>query len=132
MASLPFFSGTHWLWEVKSMLVNQSSDGVKLIKETAILEAISQEQFNNIPSPRVLNTHFPFSMFQRDIPTQKCKLIFVQRNPKNICVSFYNHHRKLLKYEYNGTWENNLRRFMKGLGEFHQSLFTFKQLWDFI
>lgn len=111
------FSGTHWLWEVTSMLLNQTSDRVKLIKETAMLEGISQEQFNNIPSPRVLNTHLPFSLLQNGLLKHKCKIIFVQRNPKDICVSFYNHHCKILEYEFNGTWENYVQRFMKGLGK---------------
>ena len=104
------------------MLLNQSSDRVKLIKETAMIECITQEQFDNIPSPRVLNTHLLFPMLPKDILRQKCKIVFVQRNPKDICVSFYNHHSKIREYEFNGTWENYVQRFMKGLGKFFSLL----------
>lgn len=117
---LIFFSkGTHWLWEVTSMLLNKSSERVKLIKETAMLECVTQEQFDNISSPRVLNTHLLFSMLPKDLLKLKNKIVFVQRNPKDVCVSFYNHHCKLIEYEFNGTWENYVWRFMKGLGKFY-------------
>ena len=115
---LSFVAGTHWLWEVASMLLNQSSDRIRLIKETAMLEGVTQEQFNNISSPRVLNTHFPFSLLPKEIIKHKTKIIFVQRNPKDICVSFYNHHSKVLEYNYTGSWEHYVTRFLKGLGKF--------------
>ena len=110
-------SGTHWLWEVVSMLVNQSPDRINLIKETAMVEVITQDMFDNIPSPRVLNSHFPLSMLPKDIMKHRNKIVFVQRNPKDICVSFYNHHFKALEYGYSGTWENYMPRFLKGLGK---------------
>ena len=99
------------------MLLNQSSDRIKLIKETAMLEGITQEQFNNIQSPRVLNTHFPFSLLPKEITKHKAKIIFVQRNPKDICVSYYNHHFKILEYGYTGVWDHYVPRFLKGLGK---------------
>ena len=83
-----------------------------------MLEVITQEMFNNVPSPRVFNTHLPFSMLPKDILKNKTKIVFVQRNPKDICVSFYNHHFKLLQYGYNGTWKNYMPRFLKGLSEY--------------
>lgn len=122
-------AGTHWLWEVTSMLLNKSSDRIKLIKETAMLEAVSQEQYNNIPSPRVLNSHLPFSMLQKDIMKHKPKIVFVQRNPKDICVSFYNHHAKILEYEFNGTWENYVIRFLNGYVDYG-SWFDYTLSWE--
>ena len=109
-------SGTHWLWEVTSMLVNQSADRIKLIKETAMLEGVSEQMFSNVPSPRVLNTHIPLTLMPKDILAKRAKIIFVQRNPKDICVSYFNHHSKILEYEYNGKFDNYFRRFLNGLG----------------
>ena len=99
------------------MLLNQSADRINIIKETVMLEAIAQENFDKLASPRIINTHLPLSMLPKDILKHKPKIIFMQRNPKDICVSYYNHHFKLVEYEYNGKWENYLPRFMKGLGE---------------
>lgn len=99
------------------MLINQSADRVRLIKETAMMEGVTSEQFDNIPSPRVLNTHLPLHLMPKDTLSNKTKIIFIQRNPKDLCVSYYNHHSKILEYEYEGTWENYIQRFLKGLGK---------------
>ncbi|XP_052218442.1 sulfotransferase 1A1-like isoform X2 [Dreissena polymorpha] len=122
-------AGTHWLWEVSSMLINQSADRVKLIKETAMLEALTEEQFRNIPSPRVLNTHIPLRLMPKDTLSNKTKIVFVQRNPKDICVSFFNHHSKIVEYEFNGKFENYVNRFLKGLVDFG-SWFEYTLDWE--
>ncbi|XP_053376085.1 sulfotransferase 1A2-like isoform X2 [Mercenaria mercenaria] len=107
-------AGTHWLWEVTSMLVNQSADRVKLIKETSMLEGVSQKNFDNVVCPRVLNTHLPLRLLPKDTLKMNSKILFVQRNPKDICVSYYNHHKKVLEYEYDGKFENYVNRFLEG------------------
>lgn len=99
------------------MLVNQSADRVKLIKETSMVEGVTMEMFDNVASPRVLNTHLPLRLLPKNLLKQNAKIIFVQRNPKDICVSFYNHHKKICEYEYDGKWENYTERFLKGLGK---------------
>lgn len=45
------------------------------------------------------------------------KIIFVQRNPKDICVSYYNHHKKIVEYDYDGKFDDYVNRFLKGLGK---------------
>ncbi|XP_052259749.1 sulfotransferase 1B1-like isoform X1 [Dreissena polymorpha] len=122
-------AGTHWLWEVSSMLVNQSADRVKLIKETAMLEALTEEQFRSIPSPRVLNTHIPLRLMPKDTLSNKTKIVFVQRNPKDICVSFFNHHSKIVEYDFNGKFENYVNRFLKGLVDYG-SWFEYTLYWE--
>lgn len=47
---------------------------------------------------------------------QKCKIVYVLRNIKDVAVSFYNHHVRLLDYEYSGTWRSYLSRFLHGKG----------------
>ncbi|WAR03194.1 ST1B1-like protein [Mya arenaria] len=122
-------AGTHWLWEVTSMLVNQSADRMKLIKETSMLEALTGESFSGILSPRVLNTHIPLNLMPMDTLKNRTRIIFVQRNPKDICVSFYNHHSKLVEYEYNGKFENYVNRFLNGLVDYG-SWFDYTLGWE--
>ncbi|KAL3857300.1 hypothetical protein ACJMK2_011982 [Sinanodonta woodiana] len=107
-------SGTHWLWEVASMLINGSADRINLIKETAMLEGVTQPMYEDIKSPRVLNSHIYFRMLPEDFVKRKCKIVYILRNPKDVAVSFFNHHFKLLEYEYSGKWENYFHRFFKG------------------
>lgn len=121
--------GTHWLWEVTSMLMNGAADRLRLIKETAMLEGVTEEMFNNISSPRILNTHVPLRLLPRDILKHKNKIIFVQRNPKDCCVSFFNHHSKIIEYEYTGTWSEYMERFLKGLVDYG-SWFDYTLGWE--
>ena len=99
------------------MLVNGSADRVKLIKETSMLEAVTKQMYDNIAEPRVLNSHIPFHYLPKNTLEQKCKILFVQRNPKDICVSYFNHHSKILEYEYEGKFENYVKRFLNGTGK---------------
>ncbi|KAL3857301.1 hypothetical protein ACJMK2_011983 [Sinanodonta woodiana] len=107
-------SGTHWLWEAASMLLNGSADRINLVKATAMLDVIPQPMYENIKSPRVLNCHMYFRMLPEDFVKRKCKIVYILRNPKDVAVSFYNHHFKLLEYGYSGKWENYIHRFLKG------------------
>ncbi|KAL3857294.1 hypothetical protein ACJMK2_011979 [Sinanodonta woodiana] len=107
-------SGTHWLWEVASMLLNGSADRINLNKASAMLELIPQPMYEDIQSPRVLNSHIYFRMLPEDFVKRKCKIVYILRNPKDVAVSFFNHHFKVLEYEYSGKWENYIHRFLTG------------------
>ncbi|XP_011302858.1 sulfotransferase 1C4 [Fopius arisanus] len=56
-------------------------------------------------SPRFIKTHLPFQLLPRDLREGKtrAKIIYVWRNPKDTCVSFF-HHSKLLE-GYRGDFE---------------------------
>ena len=45
----------------------------------------------NVTSPRVIKTHLPFEFLPPKL-LDTCKVIFVGRNPKDVCVSFYHMH----------------------------------------
>ena len=113
-----FYIGTHWTYEILNMLLSQKAERVKSYKQSGMLEYISQSQFDELPSPRVLNTHSLFSQLPVDFVNRKCKIILIMRNPKDVAVSFFHHHTGITQYEYEGTWEAYLPRFMQGLGEF--------------
>jgi len=57
----------------------------------------SFEAAANLASPRVLKTHMSYEMLPNDIITKKkAKVIYVIRNPRDTCMSFY-HHWKVLE-----------------------------------
>ncbi|XP_060074361.1 sulfotransferase 1B1-like [Ylistrum balloti] len=107
-------SGTHWLWEVTSMLIRNKAERIPGEKESAMLELIQQSRFDNLPSPRVLNTHVQYGHVPKDFLDRRCKILYMIRNPKDVSVSFFNHHAKLLDYEFTGPWETYLPRFLRG------------------
>jgi len=69
----------------------------------------------NLPSPRIIKTHLPFELLPPKL-LDKAKVIYVCRNPKDCCVSFYHHVAQVFKplYDYNGTFDQFVQLFMQG------------------
>ncbi|CAG2258049.1 SULT1 [Mytilus edulis] len=107
-------SGTHWIWEIVQMLYRQQAEFVNVTKDDWMIECITKEKFDGLTSPRILNSHLYHSMLPQDFLSRKCKIIYTIRNPKDVAVSFYHHHRNILMYEYTGSWNSYIERFLKG------------------
>ena len=54
------FSGTNWMYEILSMIMNKSAERVKTGSSSSRLEMLPPEAVKGLPSPRVLNTHVTF------------------------------------------------------------------------
>nr|KAG5700338.1 hypothetical protein BaRGS_029590 [Batillaria attramentaria] len=104
-------SGTHWLWEVASMLLTGKVEYEKHTKENAMLEAIEMEKTGALPSPRLLNTHLPVSMLPRQVKDKRIKVILVYRNVKDVFVSLYYNMLGMPGTE-NYTWDIHERMFL--------------------
>merc|ERR1712106_376233 len=82
--------GTTIVWSTIQILTTEKSEYSGKSKE-------SKEKINgwikaeNAPSPRVIKTHLPFEFLPPKL-LDTCKVIFVGRNPKDVCVSSYHHH----------------------------------------
>ena len=83
---------------------------VKLLTETIKLT-------DEMPSPRVIKSHLPFEMLPPNL-LDTCKVIFVCRNPKDCCVSFYHHYQTFPEYMFKGTFADYAKMFMDGTLEF--------------
>jgi len=53
------------------------------------------DDLEKAPSPRLIKTHYPFEMLPPAL-LDTCKVLFVSRNVKDACVSYY-HHESLMK-----------------------------------
>ncbi|KAJ8308325.1 hypothetical protein KUTeg_013199 [Tegillarca granosa] len=70
------------------MLVRESADYQRDRKTPTLLEFQSQDYFDKMASPRILSTHLRFHHIPDDMKKRKCKIIYIQRNPKDVAVSF--------------------------------------------
>ncbi|XP_014215929.1 sulfotransferase 1C4-like [Copidosoma floridanum] len=72
----------------------------------------SPEFCRKISKPRYIKTHLPFNLLPRQIRSceKRPKIIYVTRNPKDVCVSFY-HHSKLLE-GYSGCFDDFCKQFL--------------------
>ncbi len=95
-----------------------TTEGEATEKDDLMLEFISNERLEKVPSPRILNNHLLVELLPKGVFKHKCKIIYILRNPKDMAVSFYHHTKKLKEhYEYNGKWENYLALLMEGKGK---------------
>lgn len=84
---------------------------------------VSQSTLNSVkfidelPSPRFIKSHLPFNLLPRQIKTgeKRPKIIYVARNPKDTCISYY-YHCKLLE-GYRGDFNEFCKLFMGGKRE---------------
>ncbi|XP_015594906.1 amine sulfotransferase [Cephus cinctus] len=69
-----------------------------------VLDSVSFVE--KLPSPRFIKTHLPFNLLPRQLRTgeKKPRVIYVARNAKDTCVSYY-HHCKLLE-GYRGSFDD--------------------------
>ncbi|XP_067680707.1 sulfotransferase 1C2-like [Haliotis asinina] len=81
--------GTHWLWEIVTMLRAGNSEYSRKTKEIAMLGNPQFEMADQLPSPRVLNSHIYFRYMPEKMVEKRIKTIFILRNPKDVSVSSY-------------------------------------------
>ena len=61
----------------------------------------SLQMAKDLPSPRTIKSHLPLEFLPPKL-LDTCKVVFVGRNPKDTCVSFYHFAQQLPNVEYKG------------------------------
>ena len=73
-----------------------------------------KEQMDNVPTEkkRFIKSHLPLSLLPSDLVT-KAKVVYVVRNPMDVLVSYYHHHKLITAHGYIGDLPSFAQRFMK-------------------
>lgn len=58
----------------------------------------------NASSPRTIKTHMPFSLLPPSL-LDTCKVVYVARDPRDVVVSYYHHHRMWATHGYRGDFK---------------------------
>lgn len=107
------------------MLSRNTTENIVGEKSEQFLESQEAEVLEVHKSPRMLNTHLRPDRIPDDFISRKCKIIYIQRNPKDVFVSLYNHCRNLEHYyKYSGNFSGFFELALAGKGEYSLHIYT--------
>ncbi|XP_076367541.1 amine sulfotransferase-like [Tachypleus tridentatus] len=85
-------------------------------KYSPFMEMTGPEAVARMPRPGAIKTHLPFHL---NPYSPEAKYIYVARNPKDTCVSFYYHTKMIPAYEFtDGTFDEFFNIFINGENDF--------------
>lgn len=112
--------GTTWMIQTVMLILNKGEVPNTIEEYFArcpFLEMLGPEEIPNMPKGGCIKIHFPFNLTPY---SPDAKYIYVARNPKDCCISFY-HHTKLFPAYYfkDGTFEEFFDLFLEGNTDFN-------------
>lgn len=112
--------GTTWCQYILFLLLHEGNPiekGQKITEFSPHLEETGGEFIAKLNKPRIIKTHLPFDLTPY---SGNSKYIYIARNPKDCCVSFYHHTRGFPRhYDFeNGTFDDYFELFVNGKVDF--------------
>ena len=109
--------------EMTQMLIKGKAEFSSKAKESCMMEFHLPEEYVQLEKPRVFNSHFTPRCMPKAMFDKKCKIIMLQRNPKDILTSLY-HHIKNTKIMPNSFTFSEFLRYRMENGRYHHN-YTF-------
>ncbi|XP_029138966.1 sulfotransferase family cytosolic 2B member 1 [Protobothrops mucrosquamatus] len=112
-------SGTTWMQEILTLIYSNGdptfSQSVPCWERVPWVEHKTAAQYlENRPSPRLITSHLPATIFPEKFFSSQAKAIYTVRDPKDVCVSLY-HYAKMSSFlEFREDLENLLSCFQQG------------------
>ncbi|XP_077969902.1 sulfotransferase 1C4-like [Styela clava] len=122
-------SGTTWRQQIVWLICNNADINVAkdkpLSSRIPFLETIDMTDNVSLGiqtlekwqknKPRIIKTHLAYGLLPEDIQSgNKCKIIYVARNAKDVCVSYYFFHVMNMLLPHPGTWSEFLKNYSSG------------------
>ncbi|XP_046574261.1 sulfotransferase 1A1-like [Haliotis rubra] len=114
-------SGAHWTWEILNMIVGGKAEYTKHWKNSASLIHRTEVELEELASPRIMQTHLLPRQMPELLLERRCKVVYVQRNPKDCAVSYFCQMSQQVRKDnasqqvaFTGSWDEFLRIFTDG------------------
>ncbi|XP_035222149.1 sulfotransferase 1E1-like, partial [Stegodyphus dumicola] len=111
--------GTTWVQNIVASIFREGkpfTSALEFLSNTPFLEMAGAEAARTIKRPGAIKLHLPFHLTPW---SPEAKYIFVARNPKDCCVSFYHHTKNIIGYKFqNGKFDDYFELFMEGKVDF--------------
>lgn len=122
--------GTTWTQNILHLMLNKGEplkSSKKICEVIPHLEDDGKEAVLALTKPRVIKTHLPYGMLPK---SKDAKYIFVTRNPKDCCVSFFYHTKGFAKhYQFaDGKFDDYFELFLAGevdFGDYFDNLLSY-------
>ncbi|KAG8192759.1 hypothetical protein JTE90_009779 [Oedothorax gibbosus] len=112
--------GTTWMIQTVMLVLNKGKvpDTVKeYFACCPFLEMLGPDEVQNMPAPGCIKIHFPFDMTPY---SPEAKYVYVARNPRDCCISFFHHTKLFPAYYFNdGTFDDFFDLFVEGKTDFN-------------
>jgi len=102
-----------WMNENLDPEVEGNEKNMEKLKKFANQSSLIQYA-NQMKGRRVIKTHMPMEFLPKQI-LETCKVVYVCRNVKDACVSYFNHNVNISPHDFQGDFEDFARMFKKDL-----------------
>lgn len=106
--------GTTWMQQIVALILNKGKlpENYDLMKNSPFLELAGADAVDYMDGPGAIKIHLPFNLAPY---SPDAKYIYVARNPKDCCVSFYYHTKNGELYNFtDGTFDEYFELFING------------------
>ncbi|XP_046378754.2 sulfotransferase 1B1-like isoform X1 [Haliotis rufescens] len=108
-------TGTHWTYEMMSMLLKGKAETAPIWKGANQLEIVGVAVLDALPSPRIINSHVSLFHSPDDLIEKKCRIVYSLRDPRDVAVSMYNLSRSgSVVTNYTGDFKDYFYLFLEG------------------
>ncbi|XP_061395301.1 sulfotransferase 4A1 [Musca vetustissima] len=103
--------------EIKKQILEEVAHNKEQQEFIELISTPGYKLLSEIPETkrRFIKTHFPLSLLPPSVMEQKCKIIYVARNPMDVAVSYYYLNRLYRTQGYVGNFERYWTYFQDGL-----------------
>lgn len=75
--------------KTEAQILYEQRDDPEKVKSINEIYTPGYEYMPKLASPRIIKTHFPFSLMPPSVKDVQAKTIYIARHPKDVAVSYY-------------------------------------------